>query len=121
MKLVPTKPVEDKIFLIRGQRVMLDRDLSFLYQVPTKVLNQAVKRNRNRFPDGFMFRLTKKELQELVTNCDRFGSLKHSSQPPLAFTDYGVVMLSSVLNSKRAILVNIEIIRVFIRLKNIVS
>src|SRR5579864_2809037 len=95
--------VEQKIFVIRGQRVMLDRDLAALYQVPTRILNQAVKRNKYRFPNGFMFRLSKKELEQLITNCDRFTSLKHSSYPPLAFTDYGVVMLSSVLNSTRAI------------------
>ncbi len=116
--LVEPVHLESMIFILRGQRVMLDRDLATLYQVSTKALNQAVKRNHDRFPIGFMFRLNQDELSELVTNCDRFASLKHASHAPLAFTDYGVAMLSSVLRSKRAIGVNIEIIRVFIRLRS---
>jgi len=119
--LIKKTNLETMIFLFRGQRVMLDRDLASLYQVSTKALNQAIKRNRDRFPAGFMFRLTKRELNELVTNCDRFASLKHTSYTPLAFTDYGVAILSSVLRSKRAIKVNIEIIRVFIKLRMMVS
>ena len=81
---------------------MLDADLAVLYEVPTKTLNQAVKRNERRFPPDFMFRLTKNEKDELVTNCDRFERLKHSSALPRAFTEQGVAMLSSVLNSKKA-------------------
>jgi hypothetical protein len=88
---------------------MLDRDLAELYGVFTKVLNQAVKRNDQRFPDDFMFRLDREEMNELVTNCDRFESLKHSSVPPHAFTEQGVAMLSSVLSSPRAIHANIQI------------
>ncbi|MCD7740031.1 MAG: ORF6N domain-containing protein, partial [Candidatus Gastranaerophilales bacterium] len=102
---------------IRGQRVMLDRDLAEMYGVETKKLNQAIKRNITRFPDDFMFKLNKDELKELVTNCDRFKTLKHSANPPYAFTEHGVAMLSSVLNSKKAIEVNIEIVRAFIRLR----
>jgi hypothetical protein len=76
MKYLTKKdPLENMIFLFRGQRVMIDRDLATLYQVSTRALNQAVKRNRNRFPGGFMFRLTKQEQNELITNCDRFVSL----------------------------------------------
>ena len=86
---------------------MLDRDLAALYGVSTKVMNQAVKRNEQRFPDDFMFRLTDVEKNKLVTNCDRFGRLKHSSALPYAFTEQGVAMLSSVLRSSRAIRVNI--------------
>jgi len=85
------------ILLIRGQKVMLDADLAVLYEVSTKALNQAVKRNERRFPPDFMFRLTKKEKGELVTNCDRFERLKHSSALPRAFTEQGVSMLSSPL------------------------
>lgn len=109
--------IEQRIFLIRGHRIMIDRDIAELYEVPTKALNQAVKRNQERFPDGFMFRLTKAEARELVTNCDRFSLLRHSSATALAFTEYGIAMLSSVLRSKRAIQINIRIIQAFIRLR----
>ena len=113
--------IENKIFLIRGQKVMIDRDLAQLYEVTTKALNQAVKRNRSRFPGEFMFRLTMKEKNELVTNCDRFANLKHSTSLPYAFTEHGVAMLSSVLNSDRAIQANIAIIKIFIRLREILG
>ena len=86
---------------------MLDKDLAGLYGVATKVLNQAVKRNLERFPEDFMFKLTESEKDELVTNCDRFKTLKHSTVTPYAFTEQGVSMRSSVLNSERAIEVNI--------------
>ena len=107
----------NKIFIIRGQRVMLDRDLAELYGVKTMVLNQAVKRNIERFPLDFMFRLSKYELKELITNCDRLEKLKHSPTTPLVFTEHGVTMLSSVLNSKKAIEINIHIVRAFIQLR----
>jgi len=109
--------IENRIFLIRGQKVMIDRDLADLYGVETKKLNQAVKRNFERFPIEFMFKLTDSELSELVTNCDRFKSLKHSVSSPYAFTEHGIAMLSSVLNSKKAVAINIEIIKAFIRMK----
>ena len=88
--------IEEKIFTIRGKQVILDRDLARLYGVETKVLNQAVKRNLERFPENFIFRLNAAEFQELVTICDRFGSLKHSTSLPYAFTEQGVSMLSAV-------------------------
>ena len=100
---------------------MLDHDLASLYDVSTKVLNQAVKRNILRFPSDFMFQLTKKEKDELVTNCDRFKMLKHSTSLPYAFTELGVAMLSSILNSERAILVNIQIMRTFAKMKELIS
>jgi len=115
--LVSTEVIENKVFLIRGQKVMLDRDLAMLYEVETKVLNQAVKRNFEKFPDDFMFKLNDNELKELVANCDRFKSLKHSTSAPYAFTDYGVAMLSNVLKSKKAIAVNIQIIKLFSKLR----
>jgi hypothetical protein len=115
--VIPVDTIERSIFLIRGQRVMLDRDLAYLYGVPTKVLNQAVKRNERRFPSDFMFRLAQGEKNELVTNCDRLKGLKHSAALPSAFREQGVAMLSSVLNSKRAIEVNILIMRAFVRLR----
>lgn len=113
--------IEQKIFLIRGQKVMIDRDLAELYEVPTKALNQAVRRNMIRFPEDFMFRLNEHEKEELVTFCDQFKNIKHSKQPPCAFTEQGVAMLSSILRSKRAVLVNIQIMRAFIRIRNLVS
>jgi len=116
-ELVPVEVIENRIFLIRGHKVMLDKDLAFLYEVPTKALNQAVKRNLDRFPDDFMFLLSGQEKEELVTNCDRFKNLKHSTVNPLAFTEHGILMLSTVLNSERAVAVNIQIMRTFSKLR----
>ncbi len=125
MKSKSTTPIaqeviEDKIFFIRGKKVMLDRDLAKLYGVTTKRLNEQVKRNVQRFPDDFMFRLNKKETSQLVANCDRFISLKHSMATPCAFTEHGILMLSSVLNSDRAIQVNIQIMRAFNRIRRMI-
>jgi hypothetical protein len=118
---VPAEIIEKKILLIRGQKVMLDADLAELYGVATKVLNQAVKRNSKRFPPDFMFQLTLYEKNELVTVCDRFKNLKHSSVLPRAFTEQGVAMLSTVLNSERAIEVNILIMRAFVILREMIA
>ena len=109
--------IESKILTIRNQQVMIDRDLAELYGVETKVLNQAVKRNINRFPSDFMFPLEKSEKDELVTNCDRFNTLKYSSVMPYAFTEQGVSMLSSVLKSDIAVEVNIQIMRAFVAMR----
>lgn len=117
--LVPAEIIENKILIIRGLKVMLDRDLAQLYEVETKRLNEAVKRNIERFPNGFMFKINDNELKELVANCDRFRNLKHSTSLPYAFTEYGVAMLSSVLNSKKAIAINIQIIQAFIKMKEV--
>jgi hypothetical protein len=103
------------IFTFRGKKVMIDADLALLYDVPTKALKQQVKRNTSRFPEDFMFELNKTEKDELVTNCDRLSGLKHSSVNPLAFTEQGVAMLSTVLKSEKAIQINIEIMRAFSR------
>ena len=116
-RLAQIEKIENKIFQIRGKKVMLDRDLAMLYGVPTKVLNQAVKRNIRRFPEDFMLQLTEIEKKEVVTNCDHLASLKFSPQLPYAFTEQGVAMLSSVLNSERAIMVNIQIMRAFVNLR----
>ena len=113
--------IKERIFIIRRHKVMLDRDLAQLYDVSTKVLNQAVKRNKRRFPADFMLLLTKEETRQLVTNCDRFRMLKHSSALPHVFTEQGVAMLSTVLNSEQAIQVNIEIMRTFVRLREILA
>jgi hypothetical protein len=120
-KFIPVETIASKILFMRNEKVLLDRDLAKLYGVSTKALNQAVKRNARRFPPDFMFRLTKKEKDELVTNCDRFQPLKHSSVSPRAFTEQGVAMLSSVLNSDRAIEVNIAIMRAFVHLRKMIA
>jgi hypothetical protein len=113
--------IKNKIFTIRGLQVMLDRDLAELYQVETKVFNQAVKRNENRFPDDFRFQLSAIEKTELVTQCDRFNSLKHASVNPYAFTEQGVSMLSAVLKSDIAVDVSVKIIRSFVNMRKFIS
>jgi len=120
-KLIPEEMIERKIFMIRGHKVILDRDLAELYGVLTKRLNEQVKRNIRRFPEDFMFQLTDSEKEEVVANCDHLKVLKFSPQLPYAFTEQGVAMLSSVLNSERAIQVNIAIMRAFVKLKQILS
>lgn len=119
--LVPADRIEKAILLIRGQKVMLDADLAALYGVETKVLVQAVKRNLERFPEDFMFQLNHKEFailrSQFVTSSD-WGGRRY---PPYAFTEQGVAMLSSVLRSPRAIQVNIEIMRAFIRLRQMLA
>jgi len=120
---IPTERIEKAIFLIRGERVMLDADLAELYSVTTKALNQAVRRNRNRFPEDFMIRLTRAEVEDLNRSQIVTGSQKHRDPrfPPYAFTEQGVAMLSSVLRSQRAVEVNIEIMRAFVRLRTLVA
>ena len=115
--LISTEAITNKIFVIRGKKVMLDRDLAQLYEVTTKRLNEQVKRNAKRFPEDFMLQLTKTEKDELVANCDRFDSMKHSTVLPYAFTEQGVAMLSGILSSNRAIMVNIQIMRAFTQLR----
>jgi phage regulator Rha-like protein len=128
--IIPVERIERLIFLIRGQRVMLDRDLAILYGVPTKVLNQAVKRNKDRFPEDFMFQLTHQEGKSWWTEVmdrrlrSQNVTLKrgqHMKYRPYAFTEHGILMLSSVLNSERAIQVNIAIMRAFVRLRKMVA
>ena len=111
--LMPIEQIITKIFYINNHKVIIDKDLAELYHVETKVLNQAVKRNIERFPKDFMFQLDDSQKNKLVTNCDRFKSLKHSTSNPYAFTEQGVAMLSSVLRSKHAIEVNIFIMIAF--------
>lgn len=115
--LISIDLIASKIFMIRGKKVILDRDLAFLYTVTTKRLNEQVRRNIKRFPEDFMFTLTKHEKDELVAICDRLNSMKHSTSLPYAFTEQGVAMLSGVLNSNRAIMVNIQIMRAFTQLR----
>jgi hypothetical protein len=118
---VPVERIEKAIFVIRGQKVILDRDLAELYGVTTGNLNKALRRNLDRFPPDFMFQLKQEEYESLRFH---FGILKrgqHSKYLPCAFTEQGVAMLSSVLRSKRAVQVNIEIMRAFVRLRQILS
>ena len=121
--LVSVERIETRIFVVRDQKVMLDVDLATLYGVPTEVLNQAVKRDANRFPPDFMFELTMEEHQALrsQTVTLKGGRGQHRKYLPHAFTEQGVAMLSSVLRSHRAVQVNIEIMRAFVRLRAMVS
>jgi hypothetical protein len=116
-ELIIQSEVSSRIYTIRGEQVMLDRDLAELYGVETKRLNEQVKRNSERFPADFMFQLNDKEKKDLVAKCDRLNSMKHSTVNPNVFTEQGVYMLSSVLKSKKAIDVNIAIIRTFKKLR----
>jgi hypothetical protein len=112
--LIPVERIERSIFLIRGQRVMLDADLAELYDVTTKRLNEQVKRNRGRFPADFMFQLTAKEKTEVVANCDHLSKLKFSPVLPNAFTEHGAIMVASVLNTPRAIQTSVLVVRAFV-------
>jgi hypothetical protein len=121
--LIPSERIEKSILLIRGQKVLLDTDLAGLYGVPTKRLNEQVRRNKRRFPKDFMFQLSVEESDSLRS---QFATLKvgrgeHRKYRPYAFTEQGVAMLSSVLNSDRAIEVNIAIMRAFVRLREMIA
>jgi hypothetical protein len=118
-RVVIQETIENRILLLRGAKVLLDRDLASLYGVSTKALNQAVKRNLERFPDDFMFQVNKQEKEQVVTNCDHLAMLKFSPTLPYVFTEQGIAMLSSVLSSRRAIQVNIQIMRTFTKLRQL--
>ena len=113
--------IENRIFTIRGKQVMFDRDLAEMYQLEVKRLNEQVKRNIDRFPETFRFQLNSQEKDELVANCDRFESLKHSTVNPYAFTEQGVAMLSAVLRSEIAVKVSIQIMNAFVELRKLVG
>lgn len=121
--LVPAERIESRILLIRSHKVMLDEDMAALYEVEVKVLNQAVKRNIERFPKDFMFQLTAEEAARLrsQTVTLKAGRGQHRKYSPYAFTEQGVAMLSSVLRSKRAVQVNVEIMRAFVRLRRMLA
>ncbi len=119
--IIPSERIERAILLIRGEKVILDADLAALYGVETKVLNQAVKRNIDRFPKDFMFRLTKSQKSEVVTNCDHLERLKYSPVLPRAFTEHGAIMAATVLNSPRAVQVSVYVVRAFVRLRRILD
>ena len=119
--LVAPESVAQRILLIRGHKVMIDADLADLYGVPTKALNQAIRRNLERFPSDFMFQLTAEEKQELVTNCDHLAKLKFSSSLPHAFTEHGALMLGNVLKSSRAVEISLLVVRTFVQLREMLS
>lgn len=118
---ISQKHIESRIFSIRDNQVMIDRDLAEMYQVEVKRLNEQVKRNIERFPESFRFQLTEGEKNELVANCDRFDTLKHSSNNPYVFTEQGVAMLSAVLRSETAIKVSIQIINAFVEMRKVIA
>ena len=117
---LPRRFIESRIYEIRGKKIMLDRDLAELYRVKTKVLNQAVTRNEHRFPDDFMFRLNKEEFRKMRSHSvtSSWGGTRY---PPRAFTEHGILMLSNVLKSEHAIKASIQIIRVFVEMRQMVQ
>jgi len=119
--IIPSETIINRIYFIRDKKIMLDADLASLYHVTTKRLNEQVKRNLKRFPPDFMFQLHESEKAEVVANCDHLSKLRFSHHSPYAFTEQGVAMLSSVLNSERAIEMNIQIIRTFTKLREILA
>lgn len=121
MKQITEQEVATKIYFIRNQKIMLDSDLAQLYDVETKVLNQAVKRNSHRFPEDFMFQLTENEYDKILKSqfvTSRWGGKR---KLPFAFTEHGTVMLASVLNSERAVAVSLQVVRIFIKLRQILE
>lgn len=113
--------IEQRIFLIHGEKVVIDSDLAEFYGVSTKRLNEQVKRNRDRFPEDFIFQLTADEKSEVVANCDHLSKLKFSRSLPYAFTEHGTIMAASVLNSTRAIEVSVFIVRAFVKLRQTIA
>jgi len=123
-QLLPVERIESRIFLLRGHRVMLDRDLAELYGIATRVLNQAVKRNSERFPEDFMFRLTKEESSVVLASRSQTVTLKRGQNikyPPHVFTEHGAVMLANVLKSRVAIQASIQVVRAFVRLRQMLA
>jgi hypothetical protein len=120
-KVVHAVQVEGRIVVVRGQKVIIDSDLAALYGVPTKRLNEQVKRNRERFPEDFMFQLTAVEKAEVVAFCDHLFRLRFSPVMPYVFTEYGAIMAANILNSPRAIHASIAVVRAFARLREMIS
>lgn len=116
-----TQQIEKSILKLRSKRIMLDTDLAALYGVTTKRLNEQVKRNIERFPEDFMFQLTNREKSEVVANCDHLIRLKFSKTMPYAFTEYGAIMAANVLKSERAVKVSIQVVRAFVRVREMLA
>ena len=121
MKKLPAQNIESRILTIRGQKVILDADLALIYGVPTKRLNEQVKRNSKRFPDDFVFQLTAAEKSELVANCDHLARLKFSPVLPLAFTENGAVMSANILNSPQAVRMSVFVVRAFVKMRELLT
>ena len=119
--VVPVGKIENRILLIRGEKIIIDADLAEFYGVPTKRLNEQVKRNKDRFPDDFMFQLSPDEKSEVVANCDHLENLKYSRALPYAFTEHGAIMAAGVLNTSRAIEVSVFIVRAFVKVRQMVT
>jgi hypothetical protein len=119
--IVPVERIQNSILLIRGQKVMLDSDLARIYGVTTTRLNEQVKRNRERFPHDFTFQLTAAEKAEVIANCDNLERLKFSPSLPYAFTEHGAIMLASVLNSPLAVQASVQVVRAFVRLRELLN
>ena len=119
--LISHERVFRTILFLRGQKVRLDADLAELYGVSAKRLNEQVRRNTDRFPADFMFRLTSEEKKEVVSNCDHLKLLKFSSTLPNAFTEYGAIMLATVLNTRLAVRMSLQVVRAFVRLQEILA
>lgn len=119
--LVPIERIEDRILVIRGQKVLIDADLATLYGITTKRLNEQVRRNKERFPADFMFHLTAEEKAEVVATCDHLAKLKFAAALPHAFTEYGAIMAASVLNTPLAVEASIYVVRAFVRLREILA
>ena len=119
--MVKIGKIQQRILLIRGEKVIVDADLAEAYGVTTKALNQAIRRNADRFPPDFMFRLTKDEKQEVVTNCDHLQNLKFSPVNPRVFTEHGAIMAASVLNSPKAVEVSVFVVRAFVQLREVLA
>lgn len=113
----PAKPLDSMILTIRGHKVLVDADLADIYGVPTRRLNEQVKRNADRFPGDFLFQLTASEKQEVVANCDHLARLKFAKALPWAFTEHGAIMAAMVLNSSQAVAMSVYVVRAFIRMR----
>ena len=116
-----SEKIDRAILIIRGQRVMIDSDLAEIFGVKTYRLNEQVKRNRDRFPDDFMFQLTAEEKQEVIANCDHLEKIKFSRTNPYAFTEHGTIMLVNVLNTPSAVQTSVLIVRAFVKLRELLS
>lgn len=113
--------IQQRILLIRGEKVIVDADLAEAYGVPTRRLNEQVRRNSDRFPDDFMFQLTSEEKAEVIANCDHLNSMKFSKALPLVFTEHGSIMAASVLNSPKAVEVSVFVVRAFVKLREAIA
>jgi hypothetical protein len=119
--VIPVERILRSILILRGERVIVDSDLASLYGVTTKALNQAVRRNIERFPDDFMFQLTVEEKTDVVTNCDHLAKLRYSSKLPHVFTEHGALMVANILKTKRAVNASIQVVRSFVHLRRMLS